>query len=238
MPGRMVTPPDDEDVPTTPNLRTDDVTLHDNVCANVRVRRSVGAGGRRIAHIQPARSPSALGTAGLSPSRTACGRASLRSCRLSPRWFSISARAGRCQSRSPNDLSQDSPAEPDIGTERQGVLRQNRTRLDSGPTVLWDGPTREVAGWAATLKRGSGILRSRSWPRRRWVFRCGRAAVRREEGFGPDTVLGGSGPVGRGWLCSRAPNVAVMQATDFGDLHDGAELRRRGEPDVWRILVE
>ncbi len=29
-----------------------------------------------------------------------------------------------------------------------------------------------------------------------------------------------------------------MQATDFGDLHDGAELRRRNQPDVWRILVE
>jgi hypothetical protein len=29
-----------------------------------------------------------------------------------------------------------------------------------------------------------------------------------------------------------------MQATDFGDLHDCADLRSLDRPPVWRILVE
>src|SRR5438093_9088718 len=63
----------------------------------------------------------------------------------------------------------------------------------------------------------------------------------------------GSGRAGRrSWTCDacsmvvrtagarlrRLAEVAVMQATDFGKLHDPTRLGALDGPDVWRILVE
>ena len=41
----------------------------------------------------------------------------------------------------------------------------------------------------------------------------------------------------RSWL-RRDPDVAMMQATDFGSLHDSARVRELDWPDIRRILVE
>ena len=42
---------------------------------------------------------------------------------------------------------------------------------------------------------------------------------------------------GRGWVC-RPPPVSMMQAADFGKLHDRARLRTLDGPHVWGILFE
>ncbi len=38
-------------------------------------------------------------------------------------------------------------------------------------------------------------------------------------------------------LC-RSPDISMMQATNFGNLHDGANLRPLDRPHVWRILLK
>ena len=37
---------------------------------------------------------------------------------------------------------------------------------------------------------------------------------------------------------ARPPDISMMEATDFGNLHDRADLRSVDRAPVWRILVE
>ena len=70
----------------------------------------------------------------------------------------------------------------------------------------------------------------------RWVLSMGWRAAGRKESRGRQTSV----PVGRpsdGGLC-RPPYVSMMQATDFGDLHELAYLRRLDGPPIRRILLE
>ena len=58
-------------------------------------------------------------------------------------------------------------------------------------------------------------------------FRKGRSGARRLQ----------LGLVGDAVLC-RTADLAMMQATDFGNLHDRPHLRPLDGPHVWRILLE
>ena len=84
-------------------------------------------------------------------------------------------------------------------------------------------------------KQGSQYLRPSAPPHQAVDLSVGRVAAGCNDSVGRRAlgVWAGPGEVGSG--CP--PNVSMMQATDFGNLHDRANLRPLDRPYVWRILT-
>ena len=77
---------------------------------------------------------------------------------------------------------------------------------------------------------------------RRWAIsapeRSSVGANTKHRQLNPGVYETGASPVDADARSGRPPDVAMMQATDFGNRHDRAQLRRLDWPRVGRILVE